>query len=156
MSEKVLDHYDARHKHHIECLIDGIVKIRCMFDRDPTFTAKQEDYDLLETVWNKVISSWIETRNLRNIAVNKRIKYMPERCQYIYRKMAKAQKSLLRHEIDEMIASEIASRDAIEPMIMLINNEIVHEVDGKYKLYYMGPNWKPKEVQEDESNTTRL
>jgi hypothetical protein len=48
-----------RADHHIFLLIDGLVKLRCIFqDFDDTFTAKQEDYDLAERILVRMVKSW--------------------------------------------------------------------------------------------------
>lgn len=45
--------------HHVYLLIDGLVKHRCLFkDYDPTFTPKQEDYDLAERILVRMVKSW--------------------------------------------------------------------------------------------------
>jgi hypothetical protein len=45
--------------HHIYLLIDGLCKHRCLFkDYDPTFTPKQEDYDLAERILIRMVKSW--------------------------------------------------------------------------------------------------
>jgi hypothetical protein len=49
----------ARASHHVYLLIDGLVKTRCLFqDYDPTFTPKDEDYELAEKILIPIIKSW--------------------------------------------------------------------------------------------------
>ena len=51
--------WKPRGNHHIYLLIDGICKHRCLFrDYDPTFTPKQEDYDLAERILVRMVKSW--------------------------------------------------------------------------------------------------
>ena len=55
---KVLEIYKARYKHHIRCLIDGIVKVRCLCSGDIKFEAQKIDYENLEIIWDKMIENW--------------------------------------------------------------------------------------------------
>lgn len=58
------DHYRNRQFHHICCILDGIIKLRCLFDRDLEFVAKPVDYQTLSLVWHKIISSWDYQRSV--------------------------------------------------------------------------------------------
>jgi hypothetical protein len=51
--------WKGRGLHHTILLLDGLVKFRCLFkDFDDTFTAKDEDYELLEALLVRIINSW--------------------------------------------------------------------------------------------------
>lgn len=51
--------WKPRGSHHIYLLVDGLCKYRCLFiDYDPTFTPKQEDYDLAERILIRMVKSW--------------------------------------------------------------------------------------------------
>jgi len=51
--------YKTRYSnHHCYLLFDGIVKTRCMFERDKSFKAKDEDYEKFEKLWNQIIDGW--------------------------------------------------------------------------------------------------
>ena len=51
--------WKARGLHHMVLLLDGLVKYRCLFkDYDPTFTATDYDYFLLEGLIKRIIDSW--------------------------------------------------------------------------------------------------
>lgn len=54
----VRDVYTARYKHHIECLMDGIIKTRCICTQDATFTASAKDYKTLHLLWMRMIAGW--------------------------------------------------------------------------------------------------
>lgn len=54
----VIEIYSARYKHHILCLMDGIIKTRCICCGDDSFTANEEDYKMLETIWMKMLVEW--------------------------------------------------------------------------------------------------
>jgi hypothetical protein len=58
MQENVRGVYSSRYKHHIACLLDGITKLRCLFERDGSFEAKQEDYDNLKQIWDIMLIGW--------------------------------------------------------------------------------------------------
>ncbi|MBI1935709.1 hypothetical protein HYS31_04680 [Candidatus Woesearchaeota archaeon] len=62
LPEKVRDVYTARYKHHINCLIDGLIKTRCLCEPDPSFAAKEEDYRLLELMWGTMLRNWIDVK----------------------------------------------------------------------------------------------
>jgi hypothetical protein len=51
--------WKGRGLHHTILLLDGLVKFRCLFrDYDSTFTATDEDYDLLQGLLTRIVSSW--------------------------------------------------------------------------------------------------
>jgi hypothetical protein len=53
--------YNTRYKnHHIHLLLDGIVKTRCLFEKDAAFTATDRDYFELERLWDSIIAGWNE------------------------------------------------------------------------------------------------
>jgi hypothetical protein len=57
--DRFKDIWKARGEHHITLVIDGLVKTRCLFkDYDPTFTPKQEDYDLAEKILMRMANAW--------------------------------------------------------------------------------------------------
>lgn len=58
--ENVKGVYASRYKHHLACLIDGIIKTRCLLERDESFTAKDEDYLLTSQIWNEMLANWVK------------------------------------------------------------------------------------------------
>jgi hypothetical protein len=51
--------WKPRSQHHVELLIDGICKHRCMFiDYDDSFIANQDDYEKAERVLIRMVKSW--------------------------------------------------------------------------------------------------
>lgn len=51
--------WKPRAQHHVKLVIDGLVKHRCLFkDYDPSFTPKQEDYDLTEAILVRMVQTW--------------------------------------------------------------------------------------------------
>ncbi len=55
---RALSVYDARYVHHARCLMDGIVKTRCLFSGDDSFVAREEDYELLKELLEVMIIGW--------------------------------------------------------------------------------------------------
>ena len=55
---KARDVYTARYRHHIKCLLDGIVKTRCICEGDDSFIAKEEDYLTLKKIWYRMMVEW--------------------------------------------------------------------------------------------------
>lgn len=56
--ESIQETYDARYLHHLECLLDGIIKIRCVFEEDTSFEAKDSDYETAKQIWQRIIRGW--------------------------------------------------------------------------------------------------
>ncbi len=54
----LLNMFEQRYYHHMECLIDGIIKTRCVQELDQSFKAKPEDYVKLEELMKYLLSSW--------------------------------------------------------------------------------------------------
>jgi hypothetical protein len=51
--------FNARGLHHSILLLDGIVKVRCLFrDYDITYTPKEEDYEELRKLLYHIIKTW--------------------------------------------------------------------------------------------------
>lgn len=56
--KKSLEVFKARHRHHAECLLDGIVKTRCLTTQSTKFMATNEDYDVLERILMEMLVGW--------------------------------------------------------------------------------------------------
>ena len=52
------DIYGSRYKHHISCILDGIVKLRCICEKDISFEANEEDYANCKDIWFKMLDGW--------------------------------------------------------------------------------------------------
>lgn len=135
LSNDLLDHYESRHYHHMECLIDGLIKYRCIQNNNYTkFEAIEEDYYRLTLIWQNVISSWIPVNKIMNMDVRVRIDYMPEKAQYVFWKIAKQDRVLNRGEIQELVLGELTKKECTEALILLEDKEIVN-VDTNYKYH---------------------
>jgi len=56
---KMQDIWKPRGPHHVELIIDGFIKHRCLFkDYDPSFKSKPEDYFLAEKFLIEMVSRW--------------------------------------------------------------------------------------------------
>lgn len=136
LSENLNKHYDARHMHHIECLMDGIIKTRCMLENDMSFKAKNEDYKILKEVWLNIIGSWLNPEQIRNIDVAERIFYLPENCQYIYWKVCEKKQKVARDQVEEIALKAMSKLEYYEAWNILINMGVLVEYDGLAKPYY--------------------
>lgn len=136
LSENLKKHYDARHMHHIECIMDGIVKTRCMIEGDSSFTANEEDYKVLKDVWLNIIGSWINPEQIRNIKIENRIFYLPENCQFIYWKMDQLKKPVTREQAEELALKGMDLRGYYAAWGILLTMGLIKESDGKAKLWY--------------------
>jgi hypothetical protein len=56
--EKLKEVYEARAWHHLNCLADGFVKLRCILEGDSSFTPKEADYRCVRALWSKTTLSW--------------------------------------------------------------------------------------------------
>ena len=137
LSENLNKHYDARHMHHIECIIDGIVKTRCLLEKDMSFKAKEEDYKILKEVWLNIIRSWLNPSQIRNIDVSERIFYLPENCQYLYWKICEQKKPVTKDIVEEIALKAMSKLEYYEVWNILLDMEVLVESDGLAKPYYL-------------------
>lgn len=142
LTYELTQHYDSRQKHHIECLMDGIIKTRCLMTHDMDFTATEEDYENLRIVWSKIVRSWIDFDQISRLHVGKRIYYMPEITQYLYNIINEQKKELTRPEIIELSASGMTEKECVENIIVLMSNGIIKEHDNKIR-----PHWLQREMK---------
>jgi len=52
------DIYSSRYKHHLSCLLDGIIKLRCIVEKDKSFEAKECDYENCQEIWFRMLDGW--------------------------------------------------------------------------------------------------
>jgi hypothetical protein len=50
--------YNSRYKHHLACLLDGIIKLRCISEGDVSFKAQKVDYENCREIWEKMLIGW--------------------------------------------------------------------------------------------------
>ncbi len=56
--------YDSRYgNHHSICLLDGLVKLRCISENDKSFKANSKDYEAFERLWEDLAIGWHEAIN---------------------------------------------------------------------------------------------
>ena len=136
LSETLNKHYDARHMHHIECLMDGIIKTRCVMENDMSFEATEEDYKILKEVWLNLIRSWLDSGKIRNIPLKDRIFYLPENCQYLYWKINEKKKALTKQETEEIALRSMTKLEYYEAWSILTDMGILEESNGVVRPYY--------------------
>jgi hypothetical protein len=137
LSENLRKHYDSRHRHHIECLMDGIVKTRCLFERDMSFKAKEEDYEKLKEIWFKVISSWIDSDHIKKLPVEFRKYYIPENAQYLFNQLCSEKRPLGRIEFEEIALKAMDKNTYRDMHILLRDLDLIIEDNGFVKPFYM-------------------
>ncbi len=137
LSENLNKHYDARHMHHIECLMDGIIKTRCLFEKDMSFKANEEDYKMLKEVWLNVIRSWLDPAQVRGIDLGERIFYLPENCQYIYWKICEQKKTITREQAEELAMRAMPKLEFYEAWSILLDMGVLVESNGLVKPHYI-------------------
>ena len=137
LSENLNKHYDARHMHHIECLMDGIIKTRCMLEKDMSFKAQDKDYKTLKEVWLNIIKSWLDPSQIRGIEIGERIFYLPENCQYIYWKICEEKKSITKDQVEEIAMRAMSKLEYYEAWSILIDMGVLVESNGLARPYYI-------------------
>ncbi len=140
LNDTLLDHYSSRHLHHLECLIDGIIKARCLFKKDPIFNATPEDYEVLRSIWQNIISSWVETKDIKFMDIDRRIKYMPETAQYIYKEICDFKRPVIHREIKDLAETEMTYNEYVNSLLLLIDNGLIIEVEGALIPYWYKEN----------------
>jgi hypothetical protein len=137
LSENLNKHYDARHMHHIECLMDGIVKARCMMEGDMSFKANEDDYRILKEVWLNVIRSWLDPSQIRNIDVSEKIYYLPENCQHLFYKICEEKRPLTREQVETIAERAMSKLDYYETLSILIDMKLLVESEDLIRPYFM-------------------
>ncbi len=135
LSEDLKNHYDARHKHHISCIMDGIVKTRCMIEGDDSFKAKEVDYKILKKVWTSIIRSWLNPEHIKDIEKKDKIFYLPENCQFIYWKLYNKYKRMKVEDIQEMVKQDMNENEFAEAWTILKEMNLILEEDSIAKVW---------------------
>ncbi|KKL59493.1 hypothetical protein LCGC14_2214780, partial [marine sediment metagenome] len=125
------------HRHHIECIMDGIIKTRCFLEKDMTFKAKDEDYKVLKNVWLSVIKSWMDVSQAKNVELNERIFYLPENCQYLYWRVCEQKRKLTRDEVKEIALKAMSVSEYYEAWNILSRMELLIESNGLIRPHYI-------------------
>jgi len=141
LSKELLSLYSSRHVHHLICILDGIVKARCVFDNDMSWAIKDEDYDLAEMIWKKVIRSWLESANLRTLEPKERIKYLPDDIEWMYKKICDFKKPMSRFDIEEFGVPELGKAKCYTGYQVLSDQEIIKINDDGLTVPYW---WEDK------------
>ena len=138
LSENLARHYSTRHKHHMECILDGIIKTRCLMDNDMLFEATDEDYKILKDVWMNIIRSWLNVGQIKNIDINDRIFYVPENSQYLYWKIYNKKDIVSVNECREIaLSSGMKQWEYNESMDKLREMGLIIESNGAVRPHCM-------------------
>lgn len=130
LSEDLLNHYTPRHKHHIKCLIDGIIKTRCLINKDMNFIAIEQDYIDLQEIWSNIIRSWINFDDVSKFPIEQRVLYIPENAQFLYKKLKEHDKPLTRIESWELVENELSKTDYNTALYLLIRAGLIVQTES--------------------------
>jgi hypothetical protein len=137
LSDELLDHYNSRHQHHLECLLDGVIKTRCILETDLTFKAQDKDYERAEQVWKQVIGSWVDFKDIRKMDVGQRIFYLPEPTQFVYWSIVKQKRPIVKEELDELCKDELTPTQELQSLVILKEMGLIFEDGDEIKTHYM-------------------
>ena len=147
LSSNIRTVYRARYNHHIQCLIDGIIKLRCLIEQDSFFMAKEEDYQTLKEYWSKIIKSWVGGHDVViKLDKNIRLKHLPSDAREIWRYIVENRGRVKRIDVDEKM-SKIMNGNRVNSLLSLMvdwglliedkydiiayyhNNDLIEETD---------------------------
>lgn len=140
-SEQILGIYEARYLHHLECLIDGVVKTRCLITRDSSFKATEEDYKEADLIWNTVIRGWYRQtlddllRNT-NKSIESRLKILPQDALFMLHKLASMGYRAKLKEWGEKCKPEVQPARISFYMSLLKDGEFVKETPDGEIIHY--------------------
>lgn len=138
LSENMNRHYATRHKHHMECLLDGIIKTRCLMENDMEFTATDKDYEILKEVWTNIIRSWLNNSQIKDININDRVFYIPENAQYLYWKIYNEKDIVSKNKCKEFaLANGMKIWEYEEAISKLKEMELIIESNGAVRPHFM-------------------
>lgn len=149
LSDQLKGHYSTRHIHHLECVLDGVIKARCLFERDVNFKATDEDYKITANVWKNVIRSWIDGEHIGHLPIKERIFYLPENCQYIYWEIVELKRPASRKEVKELALEEMKPHEYLEAMTVLLDMGVLFEDDGAICPHYLKKTGKLTDYEEE-------
>jgi len=128
LSGDMLDLYNARCRHHAKCLFDGLVKARCLFEKDDSFKGRPVDFERFGVVWKKLFSTWIPDLGLlKKVDFEHRVHFLPENCQYLLSYLFEHEgvdSRFLRGDVD------LSYNELVVAFEVLRENELLFEVDG--------------------------
>ena len=139
LSQEVKGMFEARYLHHLECMIDGIVKVRCLFERNPDFTANDRDYAMLETLFGNILKSWFN--DAQNIVIDNSVlpeareHFLPEDAKVILDVLQRIGMSAKISELKQACLSEM-NEDTFYTMLSLLRTgQFVHEKHNQIEHY---------------------
>lgn len=133
----LLAHYSTRHMHHLECLIDGVVKTRCLFNMDTDYEATEKDYAMLEQIWGFTITSWVDPDRIKELPKAERARVLPENANALYQELVDINRVVTRLELQEIALKMMTKNDFYASVIMLKEYDLLHEQDGLLKPYFL-------------------
>ncbi|MGV8150405.1 MAG: hypothetical protein ACP5NV_01625 [Candidatus Woesearchaeota archaeon] len=139
MSEKVKGLFESRYLHHMECLLDGLIKTRCLFEGDISFSAKEEDYLELEDLMGRIIGSWFyDSRDIiidTKISADARMMYLPEHAKVILDILDKMGKQSKLLDLASRCLPEMSEPMFYSMLSLLKTGEFLTEKDNRIRHY---------------------
>jgi hypothetical protein len=124
MSSDLLLHYTSRHKHHLKCIFDGVVKLRCILTGDESFQPQPVDYDTTRDIWVNVIKSWLPRESIRCVPLKNRHLFLPEKTQFVFG-VIRDKGPITRLDLLELIKDEITKLEFNTALIILDDNNLI-------------------------------
>jgi hypothetical protein len=141
LSQEVKGMFEARYLHHLECMLDGIVKMRCLFERDKSFAAIERDYELLDLLFGNIIRSWFnDVQDVVldvNVLAEAREHFLPEDAKVILSILQRLGLSVKISELKQACLSEMREETFYTMLSLLRTGEFVHEEHNRIEHYSM-------------------
>lgn len=135
-NEDTRDLYLSRNKHHIRCLMDGIVKTRCLMDHDMSFQAVEEDYTICLKIWSQIVKSWLDHEDINRIPIENRKYYIPEDSQYLFNLLSKYRR-INKQDFKELALKEMSYNEWLNNIVILEKWGLLVEEPYTYKVYWV-------------------
>ena len=99
------DVFRSRHLHHLTCLLDGLVKVRCLRSGKANFSVEQEDIDYVKEIMFTIVNSW-SPDGLVGLPHKTQLEYVSYKGRIVF-DLIKSQKGLLDSEISSGLFDDI-------------------------------------------------
>lgn len=140
LSEDLARHYDTRHEHHAACLLDGLVKLRCVQQSSADFTANEDDYEAFRQVWGFVVRSWVpEKKVYMKIEREKRHNYLPDFASNVYKWLNERPDWVSNDELIAYWETRMQRKSLYASVAILREAELLSEVNGLMQVWRRGP-----------------
>jgi len=139
LNETLLDHYMARHRHHLFCLMDGVIKARCLFERNLNFRAKDEDYEMVGRIWANTVKSWVDAENIASVPIEYRHHYLHEIAQFAYKVLCREKRPLVRDGMEALLLEGLSKGEYLLAVSFLQKAELLLQEADVYRVWWYKP-----------------